>query len=182
MFLGYFMLFLRTNLQKYGNNPCCCAEYKTSQKSRAPDVFLQFFSCFAPSAGPKFDFSSFWSLARSISSTRRAFGPSQGLISRHVEHFVHRYDKMFEIWDIMSCAKSYFSTRRAFCPSVGLFSREVENWSGRRSFFIERPKKKKNKSKVTAWTVGLLECIIVKDDTETGFLNVVPLWEFGLLY
>ena len=40
-FLGYFTLFLETNLQKSGNSPCFCAEYKTFEK--LPDTNYSFF-------------------------------------------------------------------------------------------------------------------------------------------
>lgn len=38
------------------------------------------------------------------------------------------------------------------------------------------------KNKKQKQIANVENAFIVKDDTETGFLNVIPLWEFGLLY
>ena len=29
---------------------------------------------------------------------------------------------------------------------------------------------------------ALLECVLLKDDIETGYLQTIPLWHFGLMY
>jgi len=45
-------------------------------------------------------------------------------------------------------------------------------------YYFEIGGKNKNKKQIA----GLKNAFIVKDDIETGFMNVIPLWMFGLLY
>jgi len=45
-----------------------------------------------------------------------------------------------------------------------------------------RKQKQRAKSLRPETNQGLENAFIVKDDIETGYLNTIPLWQFGLTY